>query len=138
MKRKGQALIEFSIILPILLLIVMGIAEFGMILNSYLTIQTASREGARIGIIGADDSEIVQVVYKSTQSIDKQKINITITPSSTNRKSGDTLKVRVEYEYDLIIPIIKNILGNKIELSAETSMRVEWRWFKWRKREMQP
>ncbi|GFR35328.1 TadE family protein [Thermobrachium celere] len=125
MKRKGQALIEFSIILPILLLIVMGIAEFGMILNSYLTIQTASREGARIGIIGADDSEIVQVVYKSTQSIDKQKINITITPSSTNRKSGDTLKVRVEYEYDLIIPIIKNILGNKIELSAETSMRVE-------------
>ncbi|CDF58760.1 TadE family protein [Thermobrachium celere] len=125
MKRKGQALIEFSIILPILLLIVMGIAEFGMILNSYLTIQTASREGARIGIIGADDNEIVQAVYKSTQSIDKRKINITITPSSTNRKSGDTLKVRVEYEYDLIIPIIKNILGNKIELSAETSMRVE-------------
>lgn len=124
-KKKGQALLEFAILLPILLLIVMGISEFGIMLNSYLTIQSASREGARLGIMGADDNEIVQAVYNSSSHIDTNKLNITITPNDSNRKSGQTLRVRVEYEYDLLIPIIKNILGNQVELTAETAMRVE-------------
>lgn len=124
-KKKGQALLEFAILLPILLLIVMGISEFGIMLNSYLTIQSASREGARLGIMGADDNEIVQAVYNSSSHIEKNKLNITITPNDSNRKSGQTLRVRVEYEYDLLIPIIKNILGNQVELTAETAMRVE-------------
>ncbi|SHF22609.1 TadE/TadG family type IV pilus assembly protein [Caloramator proteoclasticus] len=124
-RKKGQALIEFSILLPIILLIVMGISEFGIMLNSYLTIQNASREGARLGIMGADDNEIVQAVYSSASHIDTNKLNVTITPNDSNRKSGETLRVRVEYEYDLLIPIIKNILGNQVELTAETAMRVE-------------
>lgn len=124
-RKKGQALLEFSILLPIILLIVMGISEFGIMLNSYLTIQNASREGARLGIMGADDNEIVQAVYSSATHIDKSKLNVIITPNDLNRKSGETLRVRVEYEYDLLIPIIKNILGNQVELTAETAMRVE-------------
>ncbi|WP_027309525.1 TadE/TadG family type IV pilus assembly protein [Caloramator sp. ALD01] len=124
-RKKGQALLEFAILLPILLLIVMGISEFGIMLNSYLTIQNASREGARLGILGADDNEIVQAVYSSASHIDTNKLNVTITPNDSNRRPGETLRVRVEYEYDLLIPIIKNILGNQVELTAETAMRVE-------------
>ncbi|MBZ4664201.1 MAG: TadE-like protein [Caloramator sp.] len=124
-RKKGQALLEFAILLPILLLIVMGISEFGIMLNSYLTIQNASREGARLGILGADDNEIVQAVYSSASHIDTNKLNVIITPNDSNRRPGETLRVRVEYEYDLIIPIIKNILGNQVELTAETAMRVE-------------
>ncbi|WDC84543.1 pilus assembly protein [Caloramator sp. mosi_1] len=124
-KKKGQALIEFTIILPILLLIIMGIAEFGIMLNSYLTIQNASREGARQGIMGANDYEIYNVVLDSLENLDETKVNLTITPSDTNRKSGDELKIKIEYQYDLIIPIIKNILGGSVILKGETSMRVE-------------
>jgi Flp pilus assembly protein TadG len=49
--QKGQALVEFAIIIPILFMLVMGILQFGMMLNSYLAIENASSEGARAGIV---------------------------------------------------------------------------------------
>lgn len=124
-KKKGQALIEFAILLPILLLIIMGIAEFGIMLNSYLTIQNASREGARQGIMGASDQEITQVVLDSLDNLDVTKVDLEITPIYSNRKPGDELKIKVDYQYDLIIPIIKNIVGGSVNLTGQTSMRVE-------------
>ena len=125
MKRDGQALVEFAIILPVLILIIAGIIEFGMMLNSYLTIQNASREGARYGIMGANDTEIIQVVRNSSPNLDGSKLSIEITPGDASRKSGDTINVKVIYDYDLIVPIISNLLGNTVELKSETSMRVE-------------
>ncbi|KRQ86266.1 TadE-like protein [Caloramator mitchellensis] len=125
MKNKGQALVEFAIILPILIFIIAGIIEFGMMLNSYLTIQNASREGARYGIMGANDSEIIQIVRNISPNLDDSKLGIEITPGEGSRKSGDTINVKVIYDYELIVPVISNLLGNNIELKAETSMRVE-------------
>lgn len=124
-KKKGQALVEFAILLPILILIIAGIMEFGIILNSYLTIQNASREGARYGIMGANDSEIIQIVHDVTPNLDINRLSIEITPGDTSRKPGDTITVKVIYDYDLIIPIISNIVGNEVELRAQTSMRIE-------------
>lgn len=121
-KKKGQALVEFAIILPILIFILAGIIEFGMMLNSYLTIQNASREGARYGIMGANDSEIIQIVRDTSPNLDQTKLIIEITPGQSSRKSGDTIKVKVIYNYKLIVPIISNILGNSIKLNAQTSM----------------
>jgi hypothetical protein len=43
----GQNLVEFALLLPILLLILMGIMQFGLIFNAYVTLNNAVREGAR-------------------------------------------------------------------------------------------
>ena len=47
----GQSLVEFSLVLTPLLLILLGIIQFGFIFNSYITIANATREGARDGSI---------------------------------------------------------------------------------------
>jgi hypothetical protein len=47
--RRGQALVETAMILPILLLIVLGTLEFGLAFDHNLTLQYATREGARTG-----------------------------------------------------------------------------------------
>ena len=47
----GVATVEFGLILPMLLLIVSGIIEFGMALYDKAVITNASREGARAGIV---------------------------------------------------------------------------------------
>ena len=123
--QKGQALVEFAIILPILLLLVMGILQFGMILNSYLTIENASREGARAGIVGSSDTEIQNLIISTSPSLDPKNLIVSITPTEANRKSGDTIIVKVTYNYNLIVPIISSLFNNVVVLNGQTSMRVE-------------
>jgi len=122
---KGQALVEFAIILPIILLLIMGIVQFGMMINSYLAIQYAAREGARAGIVGSTDSEIKNLITADSPSLDSSKLTVTITPALSNRKSGDTLTVKISYSYNLTIPVISSIFKNSIILSSQTSMRIE-------------
>ncbi len=122
--QKGQALVEFALILPILLLVVMAILQFGLMLNSYLTIENASREGARAGIIGSSDDEIEQLIISTSPNLDPSKLTVSITPKEEYRKSGDTLTVIVSYNYELVVPIISSIVENAV-LNGQTSMRVE-------------
>lgn len=54
---RGQALVEFALILPILLMIVMGIIDFGRMLYLYSQLSNGLREGARYGsLTGPDDT----------------------------------------------------------------------------------
>lgn len=124
-KQTGQALIEFVILLPILILIVMAILEFGMMLNSYLAINNAAREGARLGIIGSTDAQIQRAITSTSPSLTAGDLTINITPSYGTRKSGDTLTVTVMYNYHVIDPIISSLINNIVILNAQTSMRVE-------------
>lgn len=47
----GAQLVEFALVLPLLLLVVLGIAEFGIIFQRYEVVTNAAREGARIAVL---------------------------------------------------------------------------------------
>ncbi|MDA8236503.1 MAG: pilus assembly protein [Chloroflexi bacterium] len=49
--RRGQSLVEFSLVLGPLLLLILGVIQFGLIFNSYVTMTNAAREGARTGTV---------------------------------------------------------------------------------------
>lgn len=122
---KGQALVEFAIILPILLILVMGIVQFGMVLNAYMTIENAAREGARRGIVGGSDKEIKNLIIATSPNLEAKNMTLIISPSEGSRKSGDTLNVKIIYDYKLTIPIISNLFNKVIELRSDMSMRME-------------
>jgi Flp pilus assembly protein TadG len=122
---KGQSLVEFAILLPFLLLLIMGILEFGIMLNSYLTINNSAREGARLGIVAGSDLEINELITTISPNLDTGNLIVKITPSNGNRISGGTLTVEVIYNYQVTIPIISNILNDVVVLKAKTSMRIE-------------
>jgi Flp pilus assembly protein TadG len=48
---RGQSLVEFALVLVPLLLLILGVIQFGLIFNSYVTMTNAAREGARTGTI---------------------------------------------------------------------------------------
>jgi Flp pilus assembly protein TadG len=50
-RNKGQGLVEMALVLPIFLLLVMGIVDFGMGMRAYVTVNNSSREGARFAIV---------------------------------------------------------------------------------------
>jgi len=123
--QKGQSLVEFAMILPLLLLLVMAIIEFGIMLNSYLAINNAAREGARAGIVGSSSTEIQNMIISASPGLDAGDLTIAITPDDGSRRAGDTLTVKVTYNYHFTIPILSSILNNAVSFNAQVSMRIE-------------
>lgn len=123
--QKGQSLVEFAIILPLLLIVVLGILQFALMLNSYLTVENASREGARGGIVGSSDAEIEQLIIATSPNLDPENLTVNIIPNEANRESGNTLTVNVSYKYQLNVPIIGTLFNNEVVLNGQTSMRLE-------------
>lgn len=121
---EGQTLVETALVLPVILLILMGIIEFGLIFNNYLMVSNASREGARTAAVGATDAQIISLV-KNAANLDPSKITITISPLQPVRKKGDEVSITVLYNYNLITPVISAIIPGPLPLSSRAVMRVE-------------
>ncbi len=120
---KGQSLVEFALLIPLLILILMAIIEFGFIFNAYITISNASREGARLGSLGGTDAAVTERVADTTDHLNQGDMTVTVTPATRNR--GDMITVEVNYDYELITPIIATVLNPIIDLEVRTKMRVE-------------
>lgn len=125
-RSKGQSLVETAIILPIVLLLVMGIIDFGLLFNNYILISNASREGARKAALGGSDIEIVQTVQNMTTTLELSKMAIAITPPYGSRGHGAAVKVSITYRSELITPIIDKFFpGGVAEINSSSVMRVE-------------
>lgn len=122
---KGQSLVEFALVIPLLLLILMAIIEFGFLFNSYLVISNASREGARLASLGGSDYSVEERVKLVSSNLDELNLTVTISPNELNRGRGDMVQILVEYDYQLLSPIISKVLSPLINLESETFMRVE-------------
>lgn len=124
--QKGQSLVEFALLLPVLILILLCIMEGGRIFSTHLILQTAAREGARSAALGMDNSQIITKVENFTGTLDLAKLTITINPEDiADRTTGQEASIKLEYNLDIITPIISNILGDPFPLKTKVAMRVE-------------
>jgi Flp pilus assembly protein TadG len=122
---KGQAMVELALILPILLLLVFGITEFGRIFGTHLILTHSAREGARAATVGATDLQIITEVQNSSAVLDSTKLTINISPSEASRKRGEAVTVKVQYPVKIYAPIISNIVGDPYVANGEAVMRME-------------
>lgn len=105
----GQATVEMALVLPFLLLLLLGIAEFGRLLSAYLTVQNAAREGARYGItIYGDagfDGKVEAKVKEHMATLPDYDAGtqVTVGPPSP-RQPGDDLWVNVRYDFKFMVP----------------------------------
>lgn len=136
--QKGSAAVEFALVLPILIALVLGVVEFSLALYDKAVITNASREGARAGIVFQDppltDGEISGIVtgYCLNRLITFGTPTLTTTVvREGSGTTGDDLAVRVQYQYQfLAIPgVVTKFFGGKmplgIQLDAQTIMRME-------------
>ncbi len=75
-KSRGQAIIEFAILLPLLLIVLLGITEFGRVFMTANLLTQAAREGVRIAAVGGDSTAVATRVNEVLSGA-----NITILPS---------------------------------------------------------
>jgi Flp pilus assembly protein TadG len=133
-RENGAAAVEFAILLPVLMMILFGIIEFGLVLYSQEVITNASREGARAGIIMRSprteaiiESVVNDVVntYLEGAGLDVSKATINASAASCCG-SGEDLTVNVTYPYTfLVLPNFATSLTDMLNLNATTVMKLE-------------
>jgi Flp pilus assembly protein TadG len=123
-ENKGQSLVEFALVVPIILILCLGTIQFGYMLNTYIVLSGLARDAVRVGSVTNSDAKINEVISQNNPTLIEEDIKITITPEQSNRKRGDQLTVRLDYPLPLIVPMFDDTLGDNILTSAIT-MRVE-------------
>lgn len=132
-RRRGQALVEFALVVPLFLLLLAGMIDFGLGLNASITVTNAAREGARLGTTTPDATAISARAMSMTAGLDASKVTVASackrptgsTPSTCTLntwQSGDSVVVTVEYDYTMIWPLA---MGTTIHLGSTTEMRLE-------------
>lgn len=138
---KGQALVEFTLALPLLLFILAGIAEFGILFYNKQVLTNASREGARAGIVRTDangdpyTANIDQIVQAYCQDRlitfgGSSDPTISHSPEDLSTLSYPSeLTVTASFQYNFLIPSVLNLFGGEfgptLNISGVTVMRSE-------------
>jgi len=130
---RGAELIEMALVTPILLLLVMGIVDFGFMFQRYVVLTNAAVEGARVATLpgyGAADAQARAESYASTGGI-PGVVTATVVPVSLPGSGGGTwpgMQVTVTHVYTLqyIAPIAVLVGGStaaSVTLTARATMR---------------
>ena len=131
--RAGMAMVEFVIILPILLMLVFAIAEFGVLFGRWQTLSNAAREGARTAVVfrspcnsGTVTTEVKQRVkdYASPLGIVLTDAEITVSGVCGSSTTSSTVSVSKPYTFT-VLPKIASSVNPTIDLVGNSVMRNE-------------
>jgi Flp pilus assembly protein TadG len=133
----GQSLVEFALVVPLFLLLVAGMVDFGLALYSNITTINAAREGARLSVIQTGDTSVIEARVRSMSTgLNQADLNVVTScerpdpaPATTFHactsplwQPGDASVVRVNYVYRMVWPLMS---GTQIPLSSTVRMRIE-------------
>jgi Flp pilus assembly protein TadG len=126
----GSATVEMAIVLPLLLVLVFGIVEFGVALYRQEVLTNASREGARAGIVlstpPVTTAQIQSVVTNYLTSVGWNAALATVTATGAGGAFGSNVTVTVTFNtsFSILSGLVPGILATKT-LRAQTVMRHE-------------
>ena len=128
MKRtaRGQSLVEFALLLPILLLLAVMLVDLGRAVYYYSVIFNAAREGARYGIIHPTDGSGIEAAARSlTVGLDQDDLTISsVLPSPP--VSGSVVRVIATYRFRAVTPLANLFVsGGFIDLTSRSTMYIE-------------
>jgi Flp pilus assembly protein TadG len=146
----GQALVEFAVIVPIFMLLLFGLLDFGRVIYAQQTITQDAREGARAGLVAALDSPVTTATYqkirdaalKMAPGVSLTNANITGQPGACTATVADSISastcffpdgvtctdstnpprvvVNISVTIPLITPILSNLVGSSLTPTAKS------------------
>ncbi len=151
-RSRGQALVEFALIVPILVLLIFGIIDFGRYVYTQNSLNQASREGARaaavqsrpaectgqtrdacaitvtrgrlIGVIGTSTPVVACTEVTQLDANNDNELDMAPVTPASNCQASNLLKVTVTNNFTLLTPVIAQFLGSQT-LRGETQVTVQ-------------
>lgn len=120
---RGANAVEFAMIVPLLLLLVLGIAEFGHAFQVQGTLSAAAREGARVMALQNDPAAARTAVRDASPTLDPDVTDaqVTVTPAACPTTTTTPTNVRVTVDYPM--PFLTDFFGASIDLTGTGVMR---------------
>jgi TadE-like protein len=140
-RSRGQALVEFSLVIPIFLLVLMGLFDLGRAVFAYNTLTNAAREGARMAIVNQNVPLIIEHAKRQSAIVELNDPAVSVafyqiasdgTADLTDPCNlvavGCLAIVSFEATYVPITPLISNVIfGSGVTFRAESVLSVEYR-----------
>ena len=120
---RGQSLVEFALVIPLVLLMFMGIVDAGRAIFAYNALSNGAREGMRLAVVNQSEAAIQDKVRSASSGISADDVTTTFTPCPTPQ-IGCLASVTVSYPWFPITPIISNLVS-PITFTTTTSMPIE-------------
>jgi Flp pilus assembly protein TadG len=124
-RSRGQAMVEFTLILPCLMLLILGIYQFGQTYADYIQVTNAARDGGRKALVSRGDSngvsDAITAAKNATWWLDTSKMGVTVSPGQPWTQ-GQNVTVTVTYPYSI------SLLGFVVAsgtLKSATTVRME-------------
>ena len=122
---QGQALVEFALILPVMLLLVVGILEFARAWNLHQVMTDAAREGARRAVLAnpvMDQDSVYAAMWRQLADFgyDPAYADMDITPADSFKKSGANITIVLSLPYKFFV-----ISGSSLTMKTSFTMRNE-------------
>jgi Flp pilus assembly protein TadG len=137
-REDGAALLEAALTLPIMLLVCVGILEFGRAYQAWQVVTNASREGARVAVLPGISDESVEArvrTYLQNGALDAAAdadVTITNTTVSIGGTTASAASVQVDYPFQFMVlgPVAELVVkdstaGEAFTMRASTIMRNE-------------
>jgi Flp pilus assembly protein TadG len=140
----GQAMVEFALLLPILLLLLVVAIDFGRLFATFVAVNNAAREGAAFAglhptqVTSADNADPENVTYRARQEVenpsDTRFTAVTVAaptcnpapcPTVLGTGGGKTIRVSVSTNFTFFTPMVTAIFGSSIQLSASATAIVQ-------------
>lgn len=116
---RGSVAVEFALVLPLLVAVLLGIVEFGRAYNAQITVTAAAREGAREMSIQGTAASAQTAVQAASPALSPQltKAQIKVTPTTCT--PGTKVTVTVNYRLDFLT----GFLADGVDLTGKGVMR---------------
>ncbi|MEN8039984.1 MAG: TadE family type IV pilus minor pilin [Actinomycetota bacterium] len=115
---RGSAVVEFALVLPLVLIVLLGIVEVAVVARSEIQLVHAAREGAREAAVSPDTSRAVAAVRAALGPLgDSARVSV-----RRSAHIGDKATVSVSLRHAVAAPVFG---GYTVDLRAQSTMRIE-------------
>lgn len=129
---RGQGLVEFALVFPILIILLIAVFDMGRLVFAYNDITNAARSGARVAIVDQTNGVAQTATINQATSLGLKPADVTVDylktdlsgPCPSPKQLGCVAHVKVNFAWRAITPIIGSIVG-PITVTAESRMPIE-------------
>lgn len=129
-EERGAAAVEFALIMPIFLLLLFGIIDFGYMINRSSVINNAARDAVREASLGGNETQVRAAANASLNGVPRATVTVSCRKddgaacSFSTKATGDRAIVSIRYQHKMLTPVGIFIPGG-FDLSRTAEMRIE-------------
>lgn len=118
---RGQSLVEFAIVIPIFILVLLGLFDIGRAVWNYSTVANAAREATRVAVVNQNPAAVRDAAKQAGAGLGLTDADISLTECFTQEC---LYSVTVTFDYTPSTPIIGNLFDPTLKSTA--TMPVEY------------